>query len=343
MTGPTMTHPSTILHEAGKQPVVLPVCDHYAGSEKLMRKSLALQAERAKNGVPGFDVTLDCEDGAIVGKEREHASLVAEIAASEANRFGRVGVRVHGVHHPEFIEELKIVIGQAANRLAYVMVPKVATANDVANAVEAVDRIGSAAGLTSALPVHVLIETHGALREVFRIAAHPRVESLSFGLMDFVSAHRGAIPASALTAQGQFDHALVARAKAEIAAACHAYGKVPSHNVVMELDRPDVLTGAARRAQADFGFTRMWSIHPDQIDPIINAFAPPAHEVADAERILLAASDAGWGPIRDTDATQASRLHDRASYRYYWDVLRRARAAGVPLSAPITTRFFQET
>jgi citrate lyase subunit beta/citryl-CoA lyase len=339
-----MTHPSQVLHEAGRQPVVLPVCDHYAGSEKLMRKSLALQGERGAAGQPAFDVTLDCEDGAAVGLEREHASLVGELAASDANRFGRVGVRVHGVHHPAFMDDLQVVLGLAANRLAYVMVPKVNTAADVASAVDAVDHLSMVAGRTTPLPVHILIETHGALREVFRIAAHPRVESLSFGLMDFVSSHRGAIPAAALTAQGQFSHVLVARAKAEIAAACHAYGKVPSHNVVMELDQPDLLAAAAQRAHAEFGYTRMWSIHPAQIDPIVSALSPSQQDVADAERILAAAADADWGPIRDTDASGGiSRLHDRASYRYYWDVLRRARAAGISLSANINNRFFQES
>ncbi|MEX3825092.1 CoA ester lyase, partial [Paraburkholderia sp. BR14262] len=37
-----------------------------------------------------------------------------------------------------------------------------------------------------------------------------------------------------------------------------------------------------------------------------------------------------WGPTRHGDT-----LHDRASYRYYWSVLRRARATGraVPAEA----------
>jgi hypothetical protein len=41
-------------------PDVLPAVDHYAGSEKLMRKALELQKELG----PIFDITCDCEDGA---------------------------------------------------------------------------------------------------------------------------------------------------------------------------------------------------------------------------------------------------------------------------------------
>jgi citrate lyase subunit beta/citryl-CoA lyase len=58
-------HPRQALFDSSEQAVSLPVCDHYAGVEARMRKSLALQAEMG----PVFDVTLDCEDGAPVGGE----------------------------------------------------------------------------------------------------------------------------------------------------------------------------------------------------------------------------------------------------------------------------------
>ena len=37
--------PAEVLFDGEAPPAVLPVCDHYAGSEKLMLKSLALQAQ----------------------------------------------------------------------------------------------------------------------------------------------------------------------------------------------------------------------------------------------------------------------------------------------------------
>jgi citrate lyase subunit beta/citryl-CoA lyase len=174
--------------------------------------------------------------------------------------------------------------------------------------------------------VHVLIETHGALRGVFAIAALPQVECLSFGIMDFVSSHYGAIPASAMRTPGQFVHPLVVRAKLEIAAACHAYGKVPSHNVTTDIKDSAVVATDAQRAAAEFGYTRMWSIHPSQIKPVLKAFTPRLSEANEAAAILHEAQKAHWGPI-----SQHGRLHDRASYRYYWTVLRRARLAGLAL------------
>jgi citrate lyase subunit beta/citryl-CoA lyase len=324
--------PRLALFDDGDAAPSLPVCDHYAGVEVRMRKSLALQARRG----PVFDVTLDCEDGAPVGREREHAELVADLLLSDDNRHGRVGARVHPVDHPSFAADLETLIGRAGDRLAYLMLPKPRDAQAVSRAIERIDQIATVAGRGRQLPVQVLIETHGALYEVDAIAAHPRVESLSFGLMDFVSAHRGAIPASAMGAVGQFQHPLIVRAKLEIAAACHRHAKVPSHCVVTEIADADAVRAAARRASSEFGYTRMWSIHPDQIEPIIDAMAPAAAEVAEAAEILLAAADAHWAPIRHRDT-----LHDRASYRYYWQLLDRAHRTGRRLPDAAVARWFQ--
>lgn len=309
---------------------LLPAVDHYCGVEARMRKSLALQAELG----PVFDITLDAEDGAPVGGEAEHAALIAELATSDANRFGRVGARVHPWGHAAFEADVDTLIGQAGHRLAYLMIPKPDSADDVERAVAAIDAACAHHGRPP-LPLQVLIETHGALRDVFRIAAHPRIESLSFGLMDFVSAHGGAIPKMAMELPGQFEHPLVVRAKLEIAAAAHAYGKVPSHCVVTEFRDTTRLAAAARRAAHAFGYTRMWSIHPDQIRPILDAFAPGADEVAEAAELLLQAQAAQWAPISFHD-----RLHDRASYRYFWTVLERAQRTGRALPAAAQQAFF---
>ena len=51
--------------------------------------------------------------------------------------------------------------------------------------------------------MHVPIETHGALREVWKSQPRPASSLLDFGLMDFVSGHHGAIPGSAMKSSGQ--------------------------------------------------------------------------------------------------------------------------------------------
>ena len=328
-----MTHPREALFDAGDAAALLPVCDHYAGVEARMCKSLELQGEMG----PVFDVTLDCEDGAPIGGEAEHAHLVAELATSPLNQHGRVGARLHPVDHPAFAQEADTLISRAGARLAYLMVPKPRDLADVTRACDEIDHLLRVHGHGHRIPLHFLIETHGALRDVDAIAAHPRVESLSFGLMDFVSAHRGAIPSKAMSARGQFTHPLVLRAKLEIAAACHAHGKTPSHCVVTEFSDRSAVVEAAERACDELGYTRMWSIHPNQIRPIVDAFAPTAAEVDLATEIITAAQAADWAPIRHRDT-----LHDRASYRYFWQVLERAHRTGQPLPIEVRHAFFGE-
>lgn len=314
-------HPSEVLFQGQRQPLLLPACDHYAGSEKLMRKSMALQQELG----PIFDITFDCEDGASAGDERAHAELVAALINSDDNRHNRIGVRLHDVGSVHFAQDVEIIVGAAAQKLAYVVLPKPNSLEDVVRAQELVNEAAAKAG-RNFLPLHVLIETHGALHDVYAIAALPQVESLSFGIMDFVSAHYGAVPAAAMRTPGQFTHPLVVRAKLEMVAACHAHDKVPSHNVTTEIKDSAVVANDAQRAAAEFGFTRMWSIHPDQIKPIVKAFTPRLAEVNEATSILTAAMAKDWGPI-----AHGGRLHDRASYRYYWTVLQRAKLAGLAL------------
>ena len=283
-----------------------------------MRKSLQLQAEMMEEfGACVFDVTLDCEDGAPVGGEADHAAMVVALVALASSN-ARVAVRVHPVDHPAFEADIATIAGKVGDQLSHIMVPKMESVQDVMKTVTALSNAGA-----DHLPIHVLIESPAAVHCAFDIAAHPRVQSLSFGLMDFVSSHGGAIPAHGMSSQGQFTHPLVVRAKLEIASACHANSKTPSHCVVTEFSDASAMTMAARRAFHEFGYTRMWSIHPNQIRPILAAFAPTEDEIESATKIIAAAAREDWAPI-----SFEGKLHDRASYRYYWQVLERAHQTG---------------
>jgi citrate lyase subunit beta/citryl-CoA lyase len=350
---PASAHPREVLLGAQGGAALLPVCDHYSGVEVRMQKSLQLQAEMIDEfGACVFDVTLDCEDGAPVGGEIDQANMVCALAntAQIATKniandrtdvvLRRVGVRLHAVDHPAFLSDVDIVVGGAAPVLSYVMIPKVETVADVDKAVAAID--AAAGPSVAALPLHVLIESPAAVQQVFAIARHARVQSVSFGLMDFVSTHGGAIPASAMGVRplndahtlDQFHHPLVMRAKAEISSACHAFGKVPSHCVVTEFKDMALLQQAAWTGSHALGYTRMWSIHPSQIRTILTAFSPAEAEVESAAHIVLEAQRAHWAPI-----SVRGVLHDRASYRYFWQVLERAHQTGVSMPQEVRSFF----
>ena len=326
-----MRHPASVLFPGETRFPVLPVVDHYAGTESRIRK--AMQLQNTLGAV--FDITCDCEDGAAAGDERAHAERMAALILSEENHYGRVAARIHDVTHPHWQQDLEILVSRAGHRLPFLTLPKPRSAADVQTQITALRAIEQRVGLTRPIPVHVLIETLGALREVWAIAALAGVESLDFGLMDFVSAHHGAISASAMQSPGQFEHPLIARAKAEIATAALSNGIVPTHNVTTEIIDPDIIRADARRARNEFGYLRMWSIHPNQIAPILECLRPDFSELALASTLLIAAQAQDWAPI-----AHEGRLHDRASYRYYWELLVRAHGTGLTLPEAARERFF---
>jgi citrate lyase subunit beta/citryl-CoA lyase len=81
----------------------------------------------------------------------------------------------------------------------------------------------------------------------------------------------------------------------------------------------------------------MWSIYPAQIEPITRAMAPAAPEIEEGQAILLKAYEADWGPIQ-----HEGNLHDRATYRYFWEQVQRAHVQNAQLDQRVLDLFFSE-
>ena len=330
-TPPSAAHPREALFAGEKPFPVIPACEHFAGSEKLIVKALELQAKLGRV----FDVTCDCEDGAEAGKEKQHAEMIVEVLASPRNAFQMAGVRIHDYTHPHWKKDVDILVRGAGKALAYVTLPKSTSAKQVAEMIDYIGEAAAKAKVKRAIPVHVLVETHGALHDAWKIAALDGVQVLDFGLMDFVSGHHGAISAANMRSPGQFEHPLLVRAKAKIVACALGNGVVPAHNVSLDLKNTYNVFRDAWRARTEFGFLRMWSIHPSQVQPIVDAMKPELGEVTDAAHILLAAQRANWGPIQ-----YHGELHDRATYRYFWELLQKAHVTGMALPDEAAKAFF---
>jgi len=323
-------HPKDALFEGESPFPVIPSCEHFAGSEKLIGKAFGLQEKLG----PIFDITMDCEDGAPAGREKQHAEMVVAMQKSEANVHKMAGVRIHDYSHEAWKQDVDIVVAGAGDTIAYITIPKPTAGSQVAEMIAYIQEVAKKNNIQREIPIHVLVETHGALRDAFEIAALPWMQVLDFGLMDFISGHHGAIPASAMKSPGQFDHALVARAKAHTVAAALAHGVVPAHNVTLDLKNVYQTHADASRARNEFGFLRMWSIYPAQVKPIVDAMAPDFSEVQQGCEILLAAQKASWGPIQ-----HAGDLHDRATYRYFWELIQRAHVSGQTLPDDVSGWF----
>lgn len=326
-----MTHPNVELYESGKSLPIIPSCEHFAGSEKLIAKAYELQKKLG----PIFDITCDCEDGAQVGKEVEHAKMVARMVNSAENPFGMAGCRIHDFSNKNWKQDIDILVPEAGEKLAYITLPKASCYEDAKEQISYIQATCKRVGIQREIPIHILIETHGALRDIEKLATLPWLQVLDFGLMDFVSGYQGAIAASNMRSPGQFEHELIKRAKANVTQAALSNHVIPCHNVTLDLKNSYQTYEDAKRAREQFGFMRMWSIYPTQITAIVDAMKPDFKELEEAQGILIAAQDAKWGPIQF-----AGELHDRATYRYFWELVQRAHFSGVSLQDETNKRFF---
>ncbi|MGZ8251914.1 MAG: CoA ester lyase, partial [Methylophilaceae bacterium] len=68
---------------------------------------------------------------------------------------------------------------------------------------------------------------------------------------------------------------------------------------------------------------------------IVDAMKPDFSEVQDAANILLQAQQAEWGPIQ-----YQGDLHDRATYRYFWEILQKAKLSKVAIPENADQAFF---
>ena len=218
----------------------------------------------AKAGtLPADEVIVDLEDGvALDAKEAARENLGAAAA------LGTLAIRINGVRTQWWRDDLAAV---ANLRPDVVAVPKVESADDVT---------AVAARLPSGIAIEAQIETARGLVEVERIAAADApLEALVFGPGDFAASL--GVPLLTIGA-GSWEYAL-----ARISVAAHAYGLQAVDGPYADLRDIDGLRGSASLALAH-GFDGKWVVHPDQIEPVNEVFAPTAEQVERARRILAA-------------------------------------------------------
>jgi len=212
-------------------------------------------------GLPADEVVVDLEDGVAPADKAEARGRLGAAAAQ-----GTLAVRINAVGGAWWRDDLGAV---ADRRPDVVVVPKV-------NSVDAVARVLEL--LPDGIGLEVQIESARGLVEVERIAAvGPPLEALVFGPGDFAATM--GIPVLTIGA-GTFDYAL-----ARIAVAAHAYGLQAIDGPYADLRDLDGLRRAASAAIAH-GYDGKWVVHPDQIEPVNDAFTPAPELVERARRIL---------------------------------------------------------
>jgi citrate lyase subunit beta / citryl-CoA lyase len=209
------------------------------------------------------EVVVDLEDGVAPEAKAEARSRLGAASAR-----GTLAVRINAVGTLWWRDDLAAAVDR---RPDVIVVPKAESADDVRRVVEL---------LPDGVGLEVQIETALGLVEVERIAAlGGPLEALVFGPGDFAASI--GVPVLTIGA-GSFEYAM-----ARISVAAHAHGLQAVDGPWADLADAGGLVASARRALA-LGFDGKWAVHPDQIEPVNDAFTPSAEELERARRILAA-------------------------------------------------------
>jgi hypothetical protein len=253
-------HPRDILLGAQARTGQLPVCDHYSGVEARMRKSLQLQAEMTQEfGACVFDVTLDCEDGAPVGGEPNTPRWSCRTGAGRRARRPRRRARAPG--RPSVVRKPTSPPSPArpasacatsccprSNRSPTSSPPRAPSMPPApAAAAAGADRVARRRAPRlrhRRAPARAVAQLRP---DGFRVGPRRRDPGRRHG-------RAGPVHASAGGARQAGDR---------FGLPCARQGALAlrGHRVQGQA----AMQAAASRAANEFGYTRMWSIHPDQI------------------------------------------------------------------------------
>ena len=221
---------------------------------------------RKAPGAGADTVVFDLEDAVAPSRKGEARKAVGEVLSDpEFEPDCEVCVRV-----AEPGEDLPVVLdGTAPDSL---MLPKATGREDV----EALASLASELG--ESLPVIALIESAAGVLVAPEVAAAEATDALCFGAED-LAADVGATRTS--------DGTEVLYARERVVIAASAAGVDAIDTVYTDIEDTDGLAAETRFA-AGLGYDGKMAIHPTQVGPIHEAFAPTEEELTWAERVLAA-------------------------------------------------------
>jgi citrate lyase subunit beta/citryl-CoA lyase len=168
-----------------------------------------------------------------------------------------------------------------------VLIPKIDTANDVVEAITALER----AGCPDSVAMWIMAETPLCILNIAEVAAaHPRLAGIVMGTSDLAKDTRVRHTPDRL--------GFIAALNLCVYAA-RAHGLTIIDGVQLDLQNEELLRASCAQGR-DLGFDGKSLIHPNQVEAANVAFAPDEKEVAAAREIITAfeqASNAGKGVV----------------------------------------------
>lgn len=249
--------------------------------------------EKAKT-IPADAIIFDLEDA--VAPDSKVSARSSAIAAAQSGEYGNreLTIRCNGLDTEWGADD---VAAAGAAGPSAVVIPKV----DSVSMVDDVSALLDDAGAPSELKIWPMIETPAAIFNVREIAAHPRVAVLIMGTNDLAKELRSPL------VEGR--HPLVPHLATALLAAREA-GKVAIDGVYNDVKNADGFAAECRQGM-EMGFDGKTLIHPSQVDPANDMWAPSADEIDYAERVIAAFDEAvaeGKGVVT-VDGRMIENLH----------------------------------
>ena len=243
--------------------------------------------------IPADAIIFDLEDA--VAPDAKTDARGKAVAAVQSGLYGNreLTIRCNGLDTEWGSDD---IIAAAAAQPSAVVIPKI-------DSVEYVDRVAAlldAAGATEVM-IWPMIETPTAMFHVREIASHPRVAVLVMGTNDLAKELRSPL------VPGR--HPLVAHLATALLAAREA-GKVILDGVYNDVKNPDGFEAECRQGM-EMGFDGKTLIHPSQVDPANDIWAPSADDIEHAGRVIVAFDEAvadGRGVVT-VDGRMIENLH----------------------------------
>jgi len=236
-----------------------------------MPGSNARAIEKAR-ALPADAFILDLEDAVAPDAKELARKQVCE--AVKAGGFGKreIVIRVNGLWTQWGEDDLSAAIAAGPNA---VLVPKVSSSSDL----QAIEERFAGHDIERRTAIWAMMETPLAILNAGQIAsAGGRLRCFVMGTNDLIKEFRGLHTP---------DRANLSAALGISVAAARAYGLSVIDGVYNDIQNADGFLDSCKQARA-YGFDGKTLIHPSQIGPCNDVFAPSKEEVAAAQRIIAA-------------------------------------------------------
>lgn len=250
--------------------------------------------EKAK-GIVADALILDLEDAVAPDAKPEARDRVCAAASSGEYGNKEIAIRINGIGTQWHMDDIAAVAAAGPDAM---LVPKVNSAEEVVALVDALERAGA--------PAHTklwaMLETPIAVLHAEQIvAASPRLTVLVMGTNDLAKElHAEHVPGRAPLQYGLQKCLMAARLS----------GKVILDGVYNDIKDEDGFRDECIQGR-QFGFDGKTLIHPSQVEPCNDVFAPGADEIEHSRRVIAAFDEAqaeGRGVVT-VDGRMIENLH----------------------------------